>query len=251
MSNPKANSNSLVVVEKARNVKELTTVANLNDMQGILQYGEKLIASGLLPSAYKKPEQVLVAVEKGRSLGINPIEALFGIDVIVGRPTLSAKLVGALVKRAGGYYETVKDFEPIYGTFLDEEGNFGEANRLITAKENNEYQYQPTDYVTTIRFYDINPITKEVSKQDVHYTWSEAVAAGDAGKDNYIKRPGVMLWNRCLTKGVRRVFPEVLSGLYETTEMLDSLNKKDTRPNEERDIDVEALIQDIDFDSEM
>lgn len=67
-----------------------------------IRYAQTLAASNLLPDAYRQqPANVLVAVETGTMLGIHPIAALNGINVIKGKPTISPALMTALVRRAG------------------------------------------------------------------------------------------------------------------------------------------------------
>lgn len=74
-------------------------VPNLTDR---LTYARELAQSGLLPSAYRgRPANVLVAIETGHMLGIAPMAALQNVYVIEGKPTMSAALLSALVRRAG------------------------------------------------------------------------------------------------------------------------------------------------------
>lgn len=76
-----------------------TQVPSLTDR---LTYARELSQSGLLPSAYRgRPANVLVAIETGHMLGIAPMAAVQNIHVIEGRPTMSAALLSALVRRAG------------------------------------------------------------------------------------------------------------------------------------------------------
>lgn len=67
----------------------------------IREVGETLLASGLLPDGIKKPEAAVAIMLKSRELGIGPMYALSHIAIIKGKPTLSANLMTALVKRAG------------------------------------------------------------------------------------------------------------------------------------------------------
>lgn len=72
------------------------------DLDASIEYARKLSASELLPAAYQgKPQNVLVAIEYGRSVGIDPITAINMVHTIKGKPTASAQLMGALVRRAG------------------------------------------------------------------------------------------------------------------------------------------------------
>lgn len=72
------------------------------DLDTAIEYARKLAASELLPASYQgKPQNVLVAIEYGRSIGIDPITAINMVHTIKGKPTVSAQLMGALVRRAG------------------------------------------------------------------------------------------------------------------------------------------------------
>lgn len=66
------------------------------------RYAEALAQSQLLPAAYvKQPANVLVAMEYGAALGLPPIQAINSVNVIQGKPSMSADLMAALVRRAG------------------------------------------------------------------------------------------------------------------------------------------------------
>ena len=71
-------------------------------VQARIAYAKSLAASSLLPDAYRQqPANVLLAIEYGQSLGIKPIAALNGINVIKGKPTMSADLMASVVRKAG------------------------------------------------------------------------------------------------------------------------------------------------------
>lgn len=71
-------------------------------IQSKKEYAEILSASNLLPRAYQKqPANVFTAMAMGEVLDLKPIEAINSINVIQGKPALSAELMGALVRRAG------------------------------------------------------------------------------------------------------------------------------------------------------
>jgi hypothetical protein len=70
--------------------------------QELYLYAETLAGSGLLPSAFRKqPSNVFYACELGRALDIPAVTALSGIHVVEGRPSASAGLISALVRRDG------------------------------------------------------------------------------------------------------------------------------------------------------
>jgi hypothetical protein len=51
--------------------------------------------------------------------------------------------------------------------------------------------------------------------------WSEITKAGLADRDNYKKRPILMLRTRCITEGLRLYAADIFMGTYETSEMID------------------------------
>jgi len=67
-----------------------------------VMYARYLAKSNLLPVDYRaKPENVLLAMEYGDALGVAHMTAINMINVIQGRPAISAGLMSALVRRAG------------------------------------------------------------------------------------------------------------------------------------------------------
>jgi hypothetical protein len=57
--------------------------------------------SGMLPKAYKSPQQVLVGMQYAYELGLKPLMALRQIAVINGQPSLWGELPLGLVRRSG------------------------------------------------------------------------------------------------------------------------------------------------------
>lgn len=77
-------------------------ILDANQMQAAVDYAERLAYSGLIPDVYQgKPANVLWAIEFGRTLGLSTLAAINGVNVIKGKPTASAALISALVRRAG------------------------------------------------------------------------------------------------------------------------------------------------------
>jgi len=71
-------------------------------LESRIHYADVLSHAGLVPRDYQgKPANVLYAVETGTMLGIHPIAAINGINIISGKPTVSPALMTALVRRAG------------------------------------------------------------------------------------------------------------------------------------------------------
>ena len=62
-----------------------------------------LCKSGLIPSGLNSPEKVFVALQWGHELGLSPMVAVNNVAVINGKPTLSADIMSAIVKRSPEY----------------------------------------------------------------------------------------------------------------------------------------------------
>lgn len=58
--------------------------------------------ASVLPAQYRRqPGAILFAVEYAKALDVSPVTAITGIHVIEGKPTASAGLISALIRRAG------------------------------------------------------------------------------------------------------------------------------------------------------
>lgn len=171
-----------------------TTSKDLNNQlirqNQMLEQAGAWVKSGLLPPSVKTAEQAVVIALKGRELGLETMASFDFIDVIAGKPSLKPKAMGALVRKGGVKYKTIKDFEPI----VDDKGN-------------------KIDYETIIRFY------RDGIEEDVKYTWKDAALMQLVNKDNWKKQPGVMMYWRCFSKGANRICPDLIGGLYTTEEL--------------------------------
>lgn len=145
--------------------------------------------STLVPEAYRnKPADVFVAVTLGQSVGISPIQSLSEINVIKGKPTMSASLIAAQVRKAG--------------------------HKLRI--EVNENPGKECAICTIIRRDD--PDHPFVSKRD--RAWAQRM--GLLNNANYIKQPATMLKKRAITDCARDACSEALCGIdYTPDEMSD------------------------------
>ena len=155
-------------------------------MADMVAKAEVMIKSGFLPKAYTKPESVIMACTIGAELGFSPMQSLNVINVIEGRPTLSVNACLALVQKSGGFVETL----------------------------------DLTDTLCRIRV--SRPGRPDHTEE---YTLVDASKAGLTGKQNWVKMPKNMLYARAASNGIRRVYADVLSGLYTTEEMQDATNQ--------------------------
>ena len=146
-----------------------------------VEYARKLSASDLLPKSYQgKPQNVLLAVEFGRSLGLDPITAINMTHVVQGKPTASAQLVGALVRRAGHT--------------LRVRGDAQTATCKIIRSDDPEFEFSVT------------------------WTMDRAKNAGLLSNATWKSYPEAMLKARAITECARDACPEVLAGISYTAE---------------------------------
>lgn len=154
----------------------MTTALTLTEIKEV---STTLSASKLMPEALQKsPADIFAIVLTGQELGLEPMKAIRGIAIIKGKPTLSADLMGALVKQ---------------------ESRICEYLRLV----------ESTDKVATYETKRVGePGTTKIS-----FTSEDAQRAGLQG-DNWRKYPAQMLRARALSGICRAVYPDLLLGVY-------------------------------------
>lgn len=180
----------------------LAKLDNFSNVDEMKAFAETLIMSKIIPATYKSAEAVIATIAQGRELGLPAVTSLYNMHFIGGKPTLSIHALLGLLRTKGIVWKTIKDFEP------------------ITNKEGKK-----VDAETVIRFYRKEPTLNMVIEEDISYKWSEAAEAGLTSKETWKAYKKTLLWNRCAAFGARRIAPDVLTGVYETTEMLDVENK--------------------------
>lgn len=159
-----------------------------------IAYARELANSGMLPASYRqRPANVLWAVEYGDMLGIAPMAAMTGVHVIEGKPTASAGLISALVRRAGHK--------------LRVRGDSKSATCQIIRSDDPDYTFEVT--WTLRKNADENPSAEE---------------AGLLGKAVWKNYPASMLKSRVITQCARDACEEALFGLHYTAEELGAEN---------------------------
>lgn len=130
--------------------------------------------------------EAIFVMLRGEALGLSPIESLESIHVIEGKPTLSAQLMLALMKRAG--------FRCIDESVEDE---------------------------ARITVYERDEDTREwVKLGTASFSMADAKAAGLAGKKNWLTYKADQLWARAVSRAARRYAPHALCGAIYTPEEL-------------------------------
>lgn len=147
------------------------------------EWSRAMAPSGLLPKQYQgNPANLLFAVEYADALGVERIHAITSIHVIEGKPSASADLIAATVRRAGHKLRVVGD------------DTYAEAT-LIRADD--------PEFTYTARW-DLD----------------KARAANLAGKGVWKNYPGAMLRSRAITEVARMGASDALFGVQYTPEEL-------------------------------
>lgn len=171
-------------------------------------------ASGLFPDL-RSEAQAYVKILAGQELGIGPMAAVAGLNVIKGRVTFSANLLASLVKG-----------HPTYDYRVTE--HTAGACRIVFLQNGEEIGVS-------------------------EFTTDDRARAGLGGQ-NWQKYPRAMMFARALTQGVRWYCPDVTSGTpaYVPEEIADPVEAVEAEVVEEpRRVDYLAtLIDEFGFDDE-
>ncbi len=146
-----------------------------------IQYAKAMAESNLLPSHYKRqPANLLIALEYAEAFGISPINAISSVFVIDGKPSASADLIAALVRKAGHKLRVV--------------GDDTSATATIIRADDPDFEYTAT--------WDLN----------------KAKQAGLTGKGTWKSYPGALLRARAITEVARMGASDALFGVIYTPE---------------------------------
>lgn len=162
------------------------TVARQGDLVAQMEWAKAAASAAILPDAYRgKPADVMIAANLGASMGLSPAESLYRIAVIKGKPTASAELIAANVRKAGHRLRVI--------------GDDTKAVASIWRSDDPEFEFRET------------------------WTIERAAKMGLTNNDNWKKQPGTMLKWRAITACARLACPEALYGVgYVPDEISDS-----------------------------
>jgi hypothetical protein len=152
-----------------------------------MDYARAVSTASMLPDNYRgKPADIMLAVGLGQSMGLSPAESLYRISVIKGKPTASAELIAANVRKAGHKLRVI----------TDEQAKSVKAT--IVRADDPDFAFE---------------VTRDMA-------WAQQM--GLAKNDNYQKQALTMLQWRAITAVARLACPEALYGVaYTPDEMQD------------------------------
>lgn len=161
-----------------------------------MDYARAVSSASMLPENYRgKPADILLAVGLGQSMGLSPAESLYRISVIKGKPTASAELIAANVRKAGHKLRVLTD----------------EAGMRVKA--------------TIVRADDPDFAFEVVRDLE----WAKAMKLD--GNDNYRKQPLTMLQWRAITAVARLACPEALYGVSYTPDEMGDMPSQPEKPS--------------------
>lgn len=167
-----------------------------------MDFAKALAHGDILPQAYKnKPANVLVAIGLGQSMGLSPAESLYRIDVIQGKPTASAELIAANVRKAGHKLRVQVDDKA------------QSVTATIVRADDPEFEHT---------------VTRDLA-------WAKQM--GLATKDNYKKQPTTMLQWRAISAVARLACPEALYGVAYTSDEISDMPTVETPTRRQATVD--------------
>ncbi len=151
-------------------------------MSDLLTFSEGLLKSGFLPAAIRTKEQAAAIILTGQELDLPPMLSLREVNVIQGKPTLSAQLMLTLA------YTRIPGFK---------------ANVI-----------ESTDTRCLVEF--IRPGQKPYQHE---FTMQDAESLKLLEKDNWKKQRKTMIRWRCISSGLRITAPDAIAGFYTAEEI--------------------------------
>lgn len=148
-----------------------------------MEYAKALAVASLLPKQYQQnPGNLLFAMEYAEALNIQPIHAITSIHVIEGKPSASADLIAATIRRAGHKLRIT--------------GDDTKAVAQLIRADDPDFTYEAS--------WDMN----------------KARTAGLTGKAVWKNYPAAMLRSRAITEVARMGATDALFGVIYTPEEL-------------------------------
>jgi len=195
-----------LVLRESMAVHPAKAIGGIPHLNEYLALAGQISRTALVPEALRgRPEEVLAVMMAGNELGIGPMQALQSINIIKGKPALSAELMRALVLSAGHQF------------IID--ANDQSAIAKVCRAGWPEWQ-------------------------TVEFNLEDAKRAGLLNNPTWTKYPRAMLSARVTSEACRLFFPDVIAGMSYTPEEIEAfavpaMTEQPQRPM--REAIVEAL----------
>lgn len=160
-------------------------IPNASEWKFMVEWGESAVKSGMLPSSIKTKEAAAIIALKGREMGVSFMTAVAHLNVIGGKPAMSAELMQAQAKKNLPGLQIVP---------------------VAVSKTHAEVKFKRPE--------------KGSDWFHSSFTMEDAKEAQLLSNPSWKKYPKAMLWSRAVTAGLRIVCPEALIGASHTPEEL-------------------------------
>lgn len=226
---------------------DLTIPKNLNpdvkEFETMQRAAKMAVISGFLPGAYNQGNQneriakAVVVAMKGRELGVPMMQAFSQINVIAGKPAISAELMLALIYRAHPKAEI---------SFPE----YNDKKCAIKARRPGAPDF------TTFEF-----TMDDAEKAELTTRWDKNLKK-KVPQESWKKYPRAMLRSRCISEMARSLFPDAIMGcsytpeelgqdVNENGEIVHNVQKEEPRIVEASEPTVEYTVDDIPFDDDI
>ncbi len=185
-------------LQRSRNLSNLI-ILDRNKLDIFKEQMNIYVNSGMLPDTINTPQKAFAIAQKGRELGIAPMEAFSSISIIKGKPTLSAELMMALIYK--NCPQAIINFEEL-----------SDERCIIEAQRDNKHK--PTK---------------------ISFSIDDAKRAGLDGQYSWKKYTRALLRSRAVSEMARAIFPDALVGCSYTAEELGDTSQLEREPEIEND----------------
>ena len=190
-------------------------------LRQFMELANAVADSDMVPAAIKgEPGKVLAVVLAGYELGIGPMHALQSINMIAGKPSLSAELMRALILEAGHQFR-VKATED-EATVIYRRSDWP-ADEWTTIT----YTMADAERAGHVEWYEKWMNTSSGKRYPVKWNpkgheerpaWMDGTGVEHKFGDNYKSIPRAMLTARATSEAARADFADVIAGLSYTPE---------------------------------
>lgn len=161
------------------NNSQQMVVFDVESSMKMITIADKLFQSGLFKNV-ENAAGAFAIIQYGIELGIPPMQALQNINLIHGKPVCNSQLLQALARRAGVTWKIIKSDTEICSA----EFKRGEEIAVVS------------------------------------FSLEEARKAGLIKQGGgWEKYPADLLFARCMTRGIRRIAPDIILGMYTVDEL--------------------------------
>lgn len=186
------------------------TVDELARYSQLLTTAERGQTNTVLPSQYRgNPAALAFAVEYAKALDVSPVTAITGIHVIDGKPSASAGLISALVRRAGHRLR-------VWATGTVEEGTLT-GHATILRVDDPEHEYRAEFTLRDAARAELLELRQDGDRYDIRSRTERG------RRTQWEKYPRAMVKARALTEVAREAAEDAVLGVHYTPEELGAI----------------------------